>query len=88
MVDSTWNTKLKNNPLVYRDILTIPRRENFGLELELDKVNFDEVYRLVRRQFGYSWHVKTDKSLTKNENAEIVSPVLQNNKQTWIMLKI
>lgn len=71
----------------YRDVLNIPKKVNFGLELELDKIDHDEVYKLVRKQMGSSWIVKTDDSLTKGENAEIVSPVLQNNRETWIMLK-
>ena len=41
------NIKLKNNPLIYRDKLTIPQNVNFGLELELDKINPDYVYKLV-----------------------------------------
>ncbi len=81
------NIKLMNNPLVYRKLLTIPRKENFGLELELDIVNYDEVSRLVKNQFGTSWKVKTDQSLTLGTNAEIVSPKLQNNRDTWVMLK-
>lgn len=79
--------KLMNNPLVYKDKLTIPKKEIFGLELELDLVNYNEVCRVVRNHFGSSWKVKTDKSLTPGENAEIVSPKLQNTKETWIMLK-
>jgi hypothetical protein len=78
--------QLKNNPLEYRSKLTIPEKVNFGLELELDQVNHDEVFKLVRKNFDQSWIVKTDKSLTKGKNAEIVSPVLQNKKQTWQLL--
>ena len=85
MDDLTIKRKLENNPLVYRDKLTIPSNINFGLELELDKIKPDEVYRLVKRQIG--WEVKTDKSLTEGENAEIVSPVLQNTKETWKFIK-
>lgn len=85
MNDSTLERKLENNPLTYRDKLTIPSNINFGLELELDKIKYDEVYRLVKKQIG--WKVKTDKSLTEGENAEIISPVLQNTKQTWILIK-
>lgn len=86
MTDFSLDIKLKNNPLVYQDRLTIPQKVNFGLELELDKVSYDEVYRLVRKQFNGNWIVKRDKSLTDGQNAEIVSPVLQNTKQTWILL--
>ena len=74
-------------PFVYREALNIPKKVNFGLEFELDKIDPDEVYKLVRKNMGSSWIVKSDDSLTKGENAEIVSPVLQNNKETWVMLK-
>ena len=79
--------KLENFPLIYRSKLTIPSYINFGLELELDKVDYEEVRELVRREVNGSFDVKIDKSLTKGQNAEIVTPVLQNNKQTWILLK-
>lgn len=86
MVD-ILDIKLQNSPFEYRNMLTIPCKENFGLELELDKIDPKEVYKLVRRIFGDSWQIKTDASLTKGENAEIATSVLNNNKQTWILLK-
>lgn len=85
MSDEALKIKLSNSPLIYRDKLTIPSNVNFGLELELDKVKYDEVYHLVKKQIG--WTIKEDKSLTKDENAEIISPVLQNTKQTWVLIK-
>lgn len=80
-------SELDRRPFIYREVLGIPKKVNFGLELELDKIDPDEVYKLVRKEFGSSWIVKEDKSLTKGENAEIVSPVLHNTKDTWILLK-
>ena len=80
-------SELDRRPFVYREVLGIPKKVNFGLELELDKIDPDMVYKLVRKEFGSSWIVKEDKSLTKGENAEIVSPVLHNTKDTWILLK-
>ena len=74
-------------PFMYREKLNIPRKVNFGLELELDKVNPNEVYKLVRKEFGNTWLVKEEKGLPKGENAELVSPVLNNTKETWMMLK-
>lgn len=81
------NTKLENCPLIYRDKLTIPSPINFGLELELDKVDPNRVYKLIRNRIGVNWQVKEDLSLTQGRNAEIASPVLQNNKKNWILLK-
>lgn len=80
-------TQFINNPLEYRYILSIPRNVNFGLELELNNIDFDMVYHLVKKKIGGNFLIKTDKSLTKGLNAEIVTPVLQNRKETWIMLK-
>lgn len=81
------NMQLTNNPLTYRSILTIPSKTRFGLELELENVKFAEVNAIIAKQFGPSWSVKTDLSLKEDFNAEIVTPVLQNKKQTWIFLK-
>ena len=78
--------QLKNLPMQYRSKLTIPKNVNFGLELELDKVDFMEVRRLVSRYIGGDWNVRVDNSLTKLNNAEINSPVLYNNKSTWELL--
>lgn len=74
-------------PFVYREKLNIQRKVNFGLELEIDKVDPDKIYKVVRKEFDNSWIVKEDKSLTKGESAEIVSPVLNDTKETWISLK-
>lgn len=87
MNDSILDTKQKETPLVYRSKLSIPSKINFGLEFELDKISLVEVYRLTERQFGSSWSVKSDDSLTLGQNAEIVSPILQNNTETWVTLK-
>lgn len=87
MLDLILENKLKNSPLVYRNILSIPRGVRFGLELELDRVDFNEVYRIVRRQFGTRFQVKEDASLTKTKNAEIATNVLNNTKETWLILK-
>lgn len=87
MTIENLQVQLRNNPLQYRNKLTIPEKVNFGLELELDQINHNEVLKLVRKEFGTQWIVKQDDSLTKNHNAEIVSPVLQNKKHTWQLLQ-
>ena len=87
MTIGNLDIQLRNNPLIYRDKLTIPEKVNFGLELELDQVNQSEVFKLVRKEFSDSWIIKQDDSLTKGANAEIVSPVLQNKKRTWQLLQ-
>ena len=35
--------QLKNLPMQYRSKLTIPKNVNFGLELELDKVDYADI---------------------------------------------
>ena len=79
--------QLANNPLNYRSILTIPTKTNIGLELELENVDIRKVHQVVTTELGYNWITKVDDSLLKGRSAEIVTPVLQNRKQTWILLK-
>lgn len=79
--------KQPNNTFEYRSILTIPSRIRFGLELELESVELGEVHEAVKTTLGDDWIVKIDESLKKDNNAEISTPVLQNKKDTWIILK-
>ena len=81
------DNQLINSPMKFRSKLTLPYKVNFGLEMELDKVNIDEVRDLVSRNIGGNFIVKSDKSLTTGMNAEINSPVLKNTKATWELLK-
>lgn len=87
MTNDTLIAQLDNNPLMYRELLTIPQDINFGLEIELEKVKSDLVYQLVKKNLGDRWYVKDDKSLIEGYSAEIVSPVLQNQIHTWKLLK-
>ena len=80
-------SQLINSPMDFRSKLTLPHRVNFGLELELDKVDSSEVRNLVSRNIGGDFSVKNDKSLTTGMNAEINTPVLRNSKATWELLK-
>ena len=77
---------LKNNPTTYRSKLTIPSNINFGLEIELENVSLKTAQRVLGN-YSKKWQVKEDQSLAKYNNAELVSPVLRNEKNTWIMLK-
>ena len=81
------NNQLINSPMEFRSKLTLPHKANFGLELELDKVDLLEVKELVGRNIGGDFSVKNDKSLTTGMNAEINTPVLRNSKATWELLK-
>lgn len=81
------DNQLINSPMEFRSKLTLPHKANFGLELELDKVDLLEVRELVGRNIGGDFSVKNDKSLTTGMNAEINTPVLRNSKATWELLK-
>ena len=80
-------SQLINSPMEFRSKLTLPHKANFGLELELDKVDLLEVRELVGRNIGGNFSIKNDKSLTTGMNAEINTPVLRNSKATWELLK-
>ena len=81
------NIDFSQKTLVYRDLLTIPENISFGLELELESVSLKEVSYQIKEQFGSNWRVMEDMSLTKDSNAEIVTPPLYNKKETWQLLK-
>ena len=81
------NMQLANNPLSYRSILTLLTKTNIGLELELENVDIGTVHQTIITELGHNWITKVDDSLLKGNSAEIVTPVLQNRKQTWMLLK-
>lgn len=72
-------------PFLSRKILEIPSFVNFGLEIEIEGVAFDTVARLIRNTTKNMWHVEGEISLSE-KGAEIVSPILQNKKETWKLL--
>ncbi|MGN0966504.1 MAG: amidoligase family protein [Candidatus Coprovivens sp.] len=78
---------LQNSFFRFRPTITMPKHINFGIELEMEGVTPQTVYHLVKNGLGGDWNVKVDQSLELLKNAEIVSPVLQNNKDTWILIK-
>ena len=80
-------SELKETPFLYRQILTIPTDINFGLEIEIENVDHEFVLKQINNQFGSQFQVKKDVSLIKGNNAEIITPVLQNTRKTWEMLK-
>jgi hypothetical protein len=86
-MDAKTKKVLSNNPLEYRSVLTIPNKINFGIELEMEEVDMVYVYNQVKSILGKDWNVHKDDSLKLLRSAEIVSPVLQNTKETWILIK-
>ena len=78
---------LQNSFFRFRPTIIMPKHINFGIELEMEGVTPQTVYHLVKNGLGGDWNVKVDQSLELLKNAEIVSPVLQNNKDTWILIK-
>lgn len=87
MANSKIEQVLLHNPLEYRSILTIPKHINFGIELEMEDVDMIHVYNQVRSTLGNNWNINKDDSLKLQRSAEIVSPVLQNTKDTWILIR-
>lgn len=73
-------------PVLPRKRLEIPPAINFGLEIEIEGVDFDTVKRLIRNTTKNTWHVEGEISLSE-KGAEVVSPVLQNREATWELVK-
>ena len=87
MANSKIDQVLLHNPLEYRSILTLPKDVNFGIELEMEDVDMIHVYNQVKSTLGNNWNINKDDSLKPLRSAEIVSPVLQNTKDTWILIR-
>lgn len=61
-----------------RDSIGLTNSETFGIEIEFENVNLEEIKNLCK------WDIKADDSVTKeNFGGEIVSPILIDNKETW-----
>ncbi len=58
----------------------------FGLEIELEGVDYDNGKRVINHKIPKSWEIKTDDSLD-NKGIEIASGVIENTKENVIMLK-
>lgn len=79
------NDSIINNPMVYRDKLTIPSKVNFEIEIELEDTDKEKTFYLINKYIGSEWVIQNDSSLS--HGFEIASPILCNNKKTWILLK-
>ncbi len=71
----------------YRSILTIPEYINFGLEIEMENVDYEWLYFYLKDNFYLFAEVKQDRSLNSRTGAEIITTKLQNREYTWEMLK-
>lgn len=87
MIPAKLQEQFTNNPLTYRQRLTIPESIHFGVEIEVENIRYNEFYTLIIKQFGTNWKVKKDDSLDPTSGAEIASPILINKKETWLLLK-
>lgn len=87
MFNVNIKTQLLNNQLSFRPKLTIPESVKFGLEIELENVDFKYTYNLVKEQLGSKFKVAEDRSLNKYENAEIATPPMKNTINDWLLLK-
>lgn len=69
-----------------RDKLGLEESITFGLEIEFEKAKKDIIESAIYDYFNdHSWSMVNDNSL--NNGAEIVSPILKDNEQTWIDTK-
>ena len=70
----------ENLLLDYRDSLSIPRSVQFGVEIEYEKVNKNNVDKYVDKNL-IGWVSKTDASLYSG--GEVVSPIMHDCSKDW-----
>lgn len=73
---------IENYYLELRNSLGFDRNITFGLELEFEKANYENIINMLRKySLDHSWIMVSDVSLV--EGAEINSPILRDTNKTW-----
>ena len=80
-MDSVLNKQSLNRKTIDKSIY-IP----YGIEIEVEGIDYDEGVKVLRHKITDDWRIKTDRSLD-NGGIELVSPVLTNTKENIIILK-
>ncbi len=87
---------LQKEKIIYCDELNSDLSFRFGLELEFMKGNLEWIKERLREKFliregsrYHQWQLKVDTSIPNNKEyiLEVVSPILENTKQSWYELE-
>ena len=70
--------------LEYRNTLNLKKSTTFGFEIEIEDANIEKIRNYLFKK-KENWYLVFDPSL-KN-GAEIPTPILKDNKQTWNEIK-
>lgn len=77
---------IDNYYLSLRNNLNLDKEITFGLEIELENTSLIDISRKMKNlNLKDTWHIEKDASLT--DGAEIISPILIDNCNTWKDLK-
>ena len=68
--------------LEYRKTLGIPEDVNFGIEVEVNDINYVRLEKRIKKMLDGIYKVKADLSIAET-GAEVISPVLNDTKETW-----
>lgn len=80
LIEETIKTELK-----YRHLLHFDQKAVFGIEIEMEEIDYNNTERLIRNKVDHSWEIMEDRSLQYG-GLEIASPILMNQKETWKLL--
>lgn len=70
--------ELEQVKFVLRDSIGLDSSETFGIEIEFENVDLDDIKKIDK------WTLKKDDTVTKgNVGGELISPILVDNEETW-----
>ena len=83
--------EILNHKIEYRDSLNLDPAITFGTEIEFAKLKLSKIDNVLKKE-NLKWDLKKDNSVTQlffhwSLGGEISSPILTDNKETWIQLK-
>ena len=73
--------------ILYRDTLGFPEDITFGLEIEYIDLHYIEALKLIEKKYN-KWCFQKDESVCDSGfGGEVVSPILRDNRETWVELR-
>ncbi len=73
--------------ILYRDTLGFSEDITFGLEIEYIDLHYIEALKLIEKKYN-KWGYQKDESVCNSGfGGEVVSPILRDNRKTWVELR-